>query len=198
MSFNEHAKTWDSPERIHRAIAIAESLRPALLLAPHHHVLEFGCGTGLTSFALNEPVARLVMLDTSEGMLETLKEKIAHHGMTYMTPMLGDLPPETFDVIHTTLVLHHIKEVEQILAKLQNRLRAGGRLAIVDLVEDDGSFHTHHKDHEVHHGFKPEQLREKLETLGFKNVKHEIIYKGQRKHGQQESDYALFMMLGEK
>lgn len=198
MSFNDHAKTWDSPERIHRAIAIAEALRPKLSLEPHHHVMEFGCGTGLISFAINEPVERLVMLDTSEGMLDTLKEKIAHHGLTYMTPHLGELPDETFDVIHTTLVLHHIKEVDQMLEALHNRLKPGGRLAIVDLVADDGSFHAHYKDHDVHHGFNPQDLKLKLEALGLKALEHEIIYRGTKKHGDGESAYELFMLVGDK
>lgn len=198
MSFNQHAKTWDSPERIERAAAIAASLGPAIALAPQHHVLEFGCGTGLVSFALNTPVERLVMLDTSEGMLTTLKEKIAHTGVTYMTPILGDLPSEAFDVIHTTLVLHHVKDIDQILEALISRLKVGGRLAIVELCEDDGSFHAHYKDQEVHHGFDPEVLGARLRAHGLKGVRHEIIYRGTRNHGEQSAAYGLFMIVGEK
>lgn len=207
MSFNQHSKTWDSPERIERAAAIAASLGPAIGLASQHHVLEFGCGTGLVSFALETPVERLVMLDTSEGMLTALKEKIAHSGVTYMTPILADLtnpavenPIENdfFDVIHTTLVLHHVKDIDQILEALISRLKDGGRLAIVELVADDGSFHAHYKDQEVHHGFDPEALGARLMAHGLKGVRHEIIYRGSRNHGEQSAAYGLFMIVGDK
>lgn len=203
MTFDQHATTWDTPDRIQRAQHIADAIKPTLGLTETATVLEFGCGTGLVSFCLDQPVKRLVMLDTSEAMIQVLTKKIHHHGTHYMTPIHGDLTTdqvltETFNTIHTTLVLHHIDNYTDILQKFYDLLEPGGILTVVDLNQEDGSFHAHLEGARVHHGFNQDTLREKLTAIGFKDVTSKTIYHGQRDHHEKVSDYSIFMMTGKK
>jgi len=203
MLFDNQAKNWDIPERIERAKHIAVALERSLDLSEDLKVLEFGCGTGLTSFSLSVPFKEVVLLDASKGMIEVVQEKIEHYGIDHMRAVHGDLTSEsileeTFDLIHTTLVLHHIDEVESILEKLYKRLKPGGVIAIVDLDEEDGSFHAHYEDVRVHHGFEQGKLRETLEAVGFSEVQSKTFYHGVRKHKEKESAYSLFLMVGMK
>jgi cyclopropane fatty-acyl-phospholipid synthase-like methyltransferase len=52
-NFDERAKDWDSdPLKVERARIVAEYIRSVLPLRPGMSALEYGCGTGLLSFAL--------------------------------------------------------------------------------------------------------------------------------------------------
>ena len=52
-NFDERAKDWDSdPKKVERARAVAEAIRKAIPLTANMSALEYGCGTGLLSFAL--------------------------------------------------------------------------------------------------------------------------------------------------
>ena len=51
--FDQKAAQWDAkPVRVERARAVAAGIKAALPLSPHVTALEYGCGTGLLSFAL--------------------------------------------------------------------------------------------------------------------------------------------------
>ena len=52
-NFDERAKDWDSdPKKVERARVVAEAIRAAIPLSKEITALEYGCGTGLLSFAL--------------------------------------------------------------------------------------------------------------------------------------------------
>ena len=40
-------------------------------------VLEFGCGTGLLSFSLMDRIGTALLVDSSEGMIDIVRKKIA-------------------------------------------------------------------------------------------------------------------------
>ena len=91
-NFDERARDWDSdPKKVERARAVAEAIRKALPLSANMTALEYGCGTGLLSFALQEDLGEITLADTSQGMLDVLSEKIAASGVTNMHPVRLDL-----------------------------------------------------------------------------------------------------------
>ena len=82
-NFDERAKDWDSdPKKVERARVVAEAIRAALPLSTDMTALEYGCGTGLLSFALQSELGQITLADTSQGMLDVLGEKIAAAGGT--------------------------------------------------------------------------------------------------------------------
>ncbi|MEW6073245.1 MAG: methyltransferase domain-containing protein [Planctomycetota bacterium] len=100
--------------------------------------LEYGCGTGLLTFALREDLGEVTMADTSRGMLDVLREKIAAAGARNLHPveldLLRDLPPaERFDLVYCPMTFHHVEEDELLLRRFRDLLLPGGHLCIADL-----------------------------------------------------------------
>ncbi|CAG0932106.1 hypothetical protein TFLX_02463 [Thermoflexales bacterium] len=80
--FDQKAQTWDAKAvRVERAQATAERIRAAVPLNPRMTALEYGCGTGLVSFALQPYLGHITLADSSIGMLTVLQEKIAAGGI---------------------------------------------------------------------------------------------------------------------
>ena len=79
--FDSKAKDWDAvPGRAERANAVAAAIREQVSLSKTMTALEYGCGTGLLSFALQAELGPITLADSSTGMLEVLREKIARAG----------------------------------------------------------------------------------------------------------------------
>ena len=86
--FDTRALTWDDdPMKTARAEAVAAGIRAGIPLTPGTKGLEFGCGTGLLSFALRDALGEITLADTSAGMLSVLREKIAANGIAHMRPV---------------------------------------------------------------------------------------------------------------
>lgn len=177
--FDEKAKTWDSdPERAARARTVADAIAKEVPITPGFLAFEYGCGTGLVSFLLSPLLNRIVMADSSKGMLDVLREKIAKGNVTNMYPMELDLirmeaPPEKFNLIYTLLTIHHVSDVDRILRIFYSMLKTPGYLCIVDLDKEDGSFHG--TDFTGHKGFNRKELYDKTEKTGFRNIRFNTV-----------------------
>ena len=107
--FDQRARDWDNdPSKWSRAEAVANGIREAVPLRPEMNALEYGCGTGLLSFALHRDLGRITLADSSPGMLQVLAEKIQAAGIDTMTPIRLDLgvdplPPDRFALICTMM-----------------------------------------------------------------------------------------------
>lgn len=193
--FDERAATWDDdPAHVERAEAVAAAIRRAVRLDPSVRLLEYGAGTGLVAQALRHAVGPITVADTSSGMRKVMEGKVE-------AGLIGDarvwdldlasvpLAPSTdrFDLIATVLTLHHLPRLEPVLSNFATLLDRGGRLAIVDLDEEDGSFHPDGFD--GHHGFDHEALAGALRAAGFADVSfrrcHQVV-----RHGRT---YPLFL-----
>ncbi len=173
-NFDAKARTWDSdPAKVERAERVAEAIRHEVPVSPSANVLEYGCGTGLLGFALQPHVRQLTLADASREMLAVLREKIAATGASNMTPVLLDLlrdpaPSSRYDLVCTLLTLHHITDVDALLARFHALVAPGGTLCISDLDTEDGSFHGAGFD--GHNGFDRTDLGQRLERAGFRDV----------------------------
>lgn len=202
-NFDERAKEWDSdPKKVERARMVAEAIRKALPLSKNMNAFEYGCGTGLLSFALQEDLGQITLADTSQGMLEVLKEKIAASGVTNMRPLRLDLeteplPLEKYHLIYSLMVLHHIQDVRGILKKFFDLLLPNGYLIIADLDKEDGSFHTDGTT-DVHKGFDRTELQNWVETAGFGGVHFSTAYEIRKEVNGKEKTFPVFLMLAQK
>ncbi len=197
--FDEKAGSWDEkPERRKLANAVAGAIG-MLPINKHMTAMEFGCGTGLVGLQLAPQLGQLVAIDTSSGMIEVLQNKVATEPHDNVTPVQGDIVNkeihETFDLIFTSMTLHHIDNIGPILIRLHQLLKTGGILAIADLDHEDGSFHTEDSG-EKHHGFKRKDLESQLVEIGFNPPQFKTVHSISKKDKDgNEKDYDIFLAI---
>ena len=202
-NFDERAKDWDSdPKKVERAAAVADAIREAVPLSNEMKALEYGCGTGLLSFALQPDLGEITLADTSTGMLDVLREKINSAGVTNMHPLRLDLtsdplPAEQYDLTYSLMTLHHIQDVEQILSKFYDLLAPNGLLLVADLDKEDGSFHTDGST-DIHLGFDRDELLRMVEEAGFGDIAFSTGYKIQKQIGKEEKTFPVFLLVARK
>ncbi len=202
-NFDERAKNWDAdPKRMERARAVADVIRNTIPLSRELKALEYGCGTGLLSFALRSDLGEITLADTSQGMLDVLREKILEAKVTNMHPVRLDLlsdplPAERYHLTYSLMVLHHIGDVQKVLSRFCELLMPGGTLLVADLDKEDGSFHTDGST-DVHLGFDHDELRRMVEDAGFGNVSFTTAYEIKKQIDSEEKVFPVFLMVAKK
>ena len=197
--FDERAKSWDDdPMKTARAQAVADGMGKAASWKPGMRAIEFGCGTGLLSFALQARFAAITLADTSPGMLDVLRQKIEMAGLPHMQAVLLDdsatMNGQPFDMVYSLMTLHHVPDVNIALMRFHDWLDDGGQLCIADLDAEDGSFHDH--DPSVHNGFERVQLAGMVAAAGFDNIRFSTVF--QIVKGNPERTYPVFLMIATK
>ncbi len=201
--FAARAAIWDqNPERQATARAFLEASAKLAGKRLEGRVLDFGAGTGLIGLPLAARARRVDFVDTSEGMLEVLRGKIAAQGLANTATHLGELeelslPQGGFDAILTNNALHHVADIPPLLARLAALLATGGALLVGDVAEEDGSFHA--PNLVPHNGFRPEAVGAMLEAAGLRvaaTVQHHTIRKPC--HDGVTRDFPQFLILAEK
>ncbi len=200
--FDQKAKDWDAkPVRIERARAVAEGIKAGVRLTPQMTAFEYGCGTGLLSFALQPYLGHITLADSSTGMLAVLAEKIAASGIQNMTPFQLDLltdplPHDRYQLIYTLVTLHHIDDTDKVLRAFYTLLDNAGYLCVADLDTEDGT--SHEEEFHGHLGFDRDELSEKARRAGFRTINFTTVFhmikdvKGVRK------DFPIFLMVAKK
>lgn len=169
--FDEAAATWDEPAKVERAATVAAAIVGAVAPGPATRLLEYGAGTGLVTEALRDHVGPVTLADASEGMRSVMASKVAAGALPadariWALDLAADpVPDEQFDLIVTVMVLHHIADLDRVLAAFRRLLAPGGHLCIVDLDHEDGSFHG--DGFAGHHGFHRPTLAAQLTAAGF-------------------------------
>jgi len=198
--FSEAAATWDdSPVRRERAREMAQHLRELIQEHQLSTGLDYGAGTGLTSFYLQEDLQEITLMDAAPGMIEVAQQRIDKLGISHIQARQGDWLEadfaETFDLIYILMTLHHIQDIEGILSAFHRHLSPGGWLTIADLVEEDGSFHAEYPDFDGHNGFNEQELTRQLQHTGFTNVTSRHFFELKNEQGRT---YPLFLLLAQK
>ena len=202
-NFDERAKDWDAdPMKVNRAKTVAQAIRSAIPLTREMTALEYGCGTGLLSFALQPDLGQITLADTSQGMLDVLAEKIAASDVTNMRPLRLDLsadpqPDQPFNLTYSLMTLHHIPDTKDILKKFHALLNPDGWLCIADLDKEDGTFHTDGTT-DVHLGFERAELQKLVEETGFVNVKFSTAFEIKKKINGAEKIFPVFLLTARK
>ncbi len=172
-----------------------ERLLGQLPLQTSDHVLDFGAGTGLLSTAIAPRVAQVTALDMSGAMLQVLDEKGFGNITTRQKDIFAGLP-EQYHAIVSCMAMHHVADTAALLRAFATALLSGGRIALVDLYVEDGSFHGDNAAKGMQHfGFSPDSLHVLAEQAGFVDIAFSEILRLQQLNGR---DYPLFLMSGRK
>lgn len=201
--FNLQAKQWDSPERIRRADLIIQKMYSFLPQKRWQRALEVGCGTGLIGERMQKVVEELIMIDTSEAMVEVASKKIKEKGETgvkiiYHDLMNNDLDEESFDLIFLSMALHHVKDVSHAAERFYYHLKPGGTLCVIDLNPDDGTFHGDDPCFDGYNGFEQGILQKIFIQQGYVNVRSETFLNDVKVVKGHEHPFSLFIMTAQK
>jgi ubiquinone/menaquinone biosynthesis C-methylase UbiE len=203
-NFDQEAANWDQvPGRVKVARGIAHSMIREITLTPDMDVLDFGCGTGLLTFALQPFVHSITGVDSSQGMLDVFKTKVKEQNLNnvktnYLDLDKGDVLDGSYHLIISSMTLHHIKNISPLLKQFYSILLPSGQLAIADLDLDDGEFHGNN-DGVFHFGFNREELRLIFMDAGFQNIQTHQAADIEKPVGDGKSRiFTIFLMTARK
>ncbi|MDX1800678.1 MAG: class I SAM-dependent methyltransferase [Marinobacter sp.] len=171
---------------------IANAVIAGVQLERHMHLMDFGSGTGLLLERIAPHVKKITAVDMSPAMNKQLMSKkpalpcdLELLEMDLETASIDD----RFDGIISSMTLHHVKDIASIFRTFHALLNAGGFIALADLDQEDGSFHS--EDTGVHHhGFDRELIASHARAAGFTGVTvsdASIIHK-------PEGDFPVFIL----
>jgi ubiquinone/menaquinone biosynthesis C-methylase UbiE len=177
--FDEKAQEWDTPERQERAHEAAHVIRQHVPLGHELRVIDIGAGTGLLGLELAADVGNVVLAEPSSGMLAMARQKLAADGPANVSAVEYDIrsgPPKDgpFDLVVSLLVLHHVEDTRAALETMHAMLAPGGRIALLDLDAEDGTFHDDQEG--IHHqGFDQGALVGLASAAGFLDVESRVV-----------------------
>ncbi|MEB8432951.1 class I SAM-dependent methyltransferase [Cocleimonas sp. KMM 6892] len=171
--FKQKAGIYETDEkRVSNVDNIANTVLENVSLNQTMHLMDFGAGTGLLLERIAPYVKKITAIDISKSMIEQLEKKqdsleceINIRQIDLVTENISD----SFDGIISSMTMHHVNDIEAMFSKFYNLLEDGGVIAIADLDEEDGSFHT--EDTGVYHfGFKRDVIANAAKQAGFQDV----------------------------
>ncbi len=145
--FGSMAESYDS--LIHRAVPRYDEMIARVLEyipADAQRVLELGCGTGNLSLQLAEslPRAALTLVDGSEEMIALVRSRMGERSSsgastTYHVARFEELdfPAAPFDLVVSSISLHHVADKGRLYARIHSMMRAGGRFCFADQIRGE-------------------------------------------------------------
>ena len=201
MDFNQLTSTQDENIRVKRAQAVSIEIESYIGHGPLE-VMEFGCGTGLISLNLKNKISEGLLVDISYEKIKELEQKLKDRHISHLQTYTGDILESDinrqFDVIYSSMVMHHIKDFKSVIKKLVSYLKTNGKLIIVDLLPDNGDFHRSHSEFDGYHGFSINEMVDALKEAGLKEVNGRKFYSSYKPIENKKHPYSLFSIIGIK
>ena len=141
-TFVAKAANWDSPDKIDMTTKFLNEMLFHINPQSSWKAVEIGAGTGLVGLNIEPLVSKVVMVDTSESMLEVLKQKL-HNGskVEILHGEVFDYKNQDIDLAFSAMAFHHLSDVEKTLQHLATITKPGAWVVVGDLATEDGSFH---------------------------------------------------------
>ncbi|WP_407312245.1 class I SAM-dependent DNA methyltransferase [Desulfosporosinus sp. SB140] len=194
--FDMMAKRYDTLERIQIAKLASDAIREYLIDANDKKAIDFGCGTGLVGMNLLNEFNSILFLDSSQNMIDHIKQKIIGFNIQNADTLYFDLEKECLldlhaDYIFMSQVLLHIHDVKSVLSRLYDVLNVGGHLIIVDF-----NLNEEVVSDMVHNGFDQAELSDLMAKVGFKEIQSKTFYTGSKIF--MNHDASLFILDSQK
>ena len=174
--FDKEAGKWDqNAGRVKLANEVADAMISTINPQKDMEVLDFGCGTGLVTLRLQPYVKSITGVDSSAGMLQMLKDKVAQQGLANVRTQLvdfekGEKVDGKFDLIVSSMTVHHVPDTASLFRMWHDLLKPEGQVCFSDLDAEDGSFHTDNTG-VFHFGFDRNSLMKLLASSGFSDIR---------------------------
>ena len=196
--FAGRAADWDKPGKISMANNFVNALLKHIRLRAYWKGLEIGAGTGLVGLQMLPEIQSLVCVDTSEAMVDVLKEKVKDaENVEVVLGELAEYNRQDIDFVFSNMSFHHIEDIPTTLTHLYRITNPGAVIAVGDIRTEDGSFHRF--DPIPHKGFDTDELSGWFEKAGFavrlvENY-HTLV---QEKIPGKISEYEQFILVAER
>lgn len=201
--FDDAARNWDNnPIHWERSKAIANVIKSAIPIKSGMKALEYGAGTAILSFILQDQFKEITLMDSSTEMVKVMQEKVVKNGFKHLKPLYFDLEhynyiEETFDIIYSQMVFHHVENINALLEQFDKILNPGGYLAIADLYTEDGTFHDFNFN--GHKGFDPVELAKTISEYNFHTISHNQCYVVKRENPNGTiKEFPIFLLTALK
>jgi SAM-dependent methyltransferase len=96
-----------------------------------HQVLDLGCGFGwFCRWARQQGAAHVLGIDVSERMLARSRAATQDPAITYLRADMENLElhPGSFDLVYSSLALHYVENLRELMSQVHRTLVPGGRL----------------------------------------------------------------------
>lgn len=202
--FDSVASEWDKlPRRRTLAIGVAGAIMSRLSFQSTIRAMDFGAGTGLLTLRILPHVQSIVACDSSPGMLDELDKKLRASNIDGVETCLFDIENETslpgrFDLIVSSMTMHHIPDVAKAIRIFYAGLTGGGQIGIADLDVENGDFHGDRVG--VHHlGFDRAEFAALFADAGFHSVATDTARVIRKTIASgEEKDFSVFLLTARK
>jgi len=201
--FDEVAPRWDSmrsaffPPTVREKAIAAAGVRAGSIAA------DLGAGSGFITEELLRHGVRVVAVDQSERMLETMRQKFGTStAVEYKTGEAEHLPivNESVDYAFANMYLHHVERPLEAIKEMARILKPGGKLVVTDLDEHRFDF-LRTEQHDRWMGFKREDVRQWFVTVDLKDISIDCVGDNccaTSSTGTDRAAISIFLAIGTK
>ena len=170
--FDDVANQWDTMRASFFQEAVREQAIEKADIQAGQLAADIGAGTGFVTAGLMAAGAKVIAVDQSSAMLETMKKNFSDTtGIDYRVGEAENLPIDSnsVDYVFANMYLHHVENPEMAIQEMSRILKKGGKLLITDMDEHNHEWlRTEQFDRWL--GFKREDVQQWFEATGLINV----------------------------
>ena len=195
--FKEKAQDWDTNDMIRNlSSGIGAAIQANVSLDNTMRVMDFGAGTGLVTSQIADKVEKVIAIDVSQAMLDKLMAKGDLQGKveTLCRNILEQPLSVDFDLIVSAMAMHHVEDTDKLVECFAAHLKPGGKIALADLDQEDGTFHPADIEGVYHAGFNRDALRSVLTRHNFRDIRFKTAHTIKKDH----KSYPVFLVLASR
>jgi ubiquinone/menaquinone biosynthesis C-methylase UbiE len=169
--FDQVASQWNEMRKRFFGEGVRRAAIQAAQISSVSLVADIGTGTGFLAEAALAAGARVIGIDSSEGMLAQVRERFAGKNFEARVGEIDALPLHDgeVDAVMANMVLHHAPDPPHAILEMARVLKPGGRLIITD-----ADTHTYEwlrtEQHDRWLGFDRKEIARWFETAGLEEV----------------------------
>ena len=145
----------------------------ALEIKPGQTIADLGAGSGYYSFRIAPlvgPTGRVLAIDIEPKMLEVIAERAGREHVTNIATVRSserdpNLAPHSVDLLLMVDVYHELEYPYEVMRKVREALKPGGRVALVEYRAEDPQVQI-----KPVHKMSEAQVRREMQAAGFRHV----------------------------
>lgn len=195
--FKEKARDWDANDMIKGlSSGIGAAIQANVNLNATMCVMDFGAGTGLITSQIADKVEKVTAVDVSRAMLDKLMAKDDLQGkVEALCQNILEQPLSIgFDLIVSAMAMHHVEDTDKLVECFAAHLKPGGKIALADLDQEDGTFHPADIEGVYHAGFNRDALAAVLSRHEFTDIRFMTAHTIKK----DDKSYPVFLVLANR